>query len=98
MTQPSEETQESLHAAVRASTCPSCGVEFQKHLGLVGTCAEVQRLIARVKGLEAFAHWVQRKAPTHLMAPASTHQRFCDYAKHHAATLLSKVSKERPQQ
>lgn len=50
-------------------TCPSCGVEYQKHLGLVGTCAEVQRLAARVKELEAFAQVGSKESPDRFNGP-----------------------------
>jgi hypothetical protein len=31
--------------------CPSCGVPYDAHLGLIGTCAELQRLRAALDDL-----------------------------------------------
>jgi Skp family chaperone for outer membrane proteins len=41
------------HAVLDAPICPSCGVKFIKHLGLVGTCRELQAAKARAAELEA---------------------------------------------
>lgn len=30
-------------------TCPSCGVPYSDHLGLIGTCAELQRVLPVLK-------------------------------------------------
>jgi len=36
----------------RSSACPSCGVEWANHLGIVGTCAENKRLRDRLRHAE----------------------------------------------
>jgi len=51
-------SEQKVKSVISGAKCPSCGKEYHNHLGLIGTCKQLQELQIENEQLKEFCIWM----------------------------------------